>query len=134
MMQPATFDAVSAHIDATASQIVDAAIKVHKLLGPGLLESVYEVCLCHELAIRQIPFERQLSLPITYEGIRLESGLRIDLLVDSNIVVELKTVETLLPLHRAQLLTYLKLSDKRLGFLLNFNVAVMKDGIKRVIL
>jgi GxxExxY protein len=133
-MSETTFAAVSVRIDSTASQIVDAAIKVHKSLGPGLLESVYEVCLCHELATRHIAFRRQLDLPVCYEGIRLESGLRIDILVDELIVLELKTVEILLPLHEAQLLTYLKLSHKRLGFLLNFNVPVMKLGIKRLVL
>jgi GxxExxY protein len=118
-------------IEQTAAQNVDAAVKVHKALGPGLLESVYEACLCHELFLRDIPFQRQLDLPICYEGIRLESGLRIDLLVDSCIVLELKTVEKVLPVHEAQLLSYLKLTNCRIGFLLNFNVPLMKDGIRR---
>jgi GxxExxY protein len=117
-----------------ATQIVDAAIKVHKALGPGLLESVYEICLCHELSIRGIPFKRQLDLPICYEGIRLESGLRIDILVDNCVIVELKTVEKVLPVHEAQLLSYLKLTENRVGFLLNFNVPIMKQGIKRLAL
>jgi GxxExxY protein len=117
-----------------ATQIVDAAVKVHKALGPGLLESVYEICLCHELSIRGLPFQRQLDLPICYEEIRLDSGLRIDVLVDDCVIVELKTVEKLAPIHDAQLLTYLKLTNHRLGFLLNFNVPIMKHGIKRLVL
>ena len=133
-MSIAEFDAIAASSEATACEIVDAAVKVHKTLGPGLLESVYEICFCHELSLRRIPFCRQLNLPICYEGIRLESGLRIDILVDDSVVVELKTVEKLLPVHEAQLITYLKLSNKRLGFLLNFNVPIMKQGIKRFVL
>jgi len=133
-MTVAEFDPIPARIESIASQIVDAAIKVHKTLGPGLLESVYETCMCHELARRGIPFKRQLDLPIVYEGIRLEAGLRIDILVNDLVIVELKTVETVLPIHEAQLLTYLKLSNKRIGFLLNLNVPIMKHGIKRLIL
>lgn len=98
-----------------------------------MLESVYEICLCHELSLRGIPFCRQLDLPVCYEGIRLESGLRIDILVDDSVVVELKAIEKLLPVHEAQLLTYLKLSNNRVGFLLNFNVPLMKQGIKRLV-
>jgi len=133
-MSIAEYDVIPARTEAIASQIVDAAVKVHKTLGPGLLESVYEICLCHELAMRGIPFRRQLDLPVCYEGIRLESGLRIDILVDDCVVVELKIVEKLLPVHEAQLLTYLKLSNNRIGFLLNFNVPIMKHGIKRLVL
>jgi GxxExxY protein len=133
-MSIAEFDAIPARSEATASEIVDAAVKVHKTLGPGLLESVYEICLCHELSLRRLPFCRQLSLPICYEGIRLESGLRIDVLVDDSVVVEVKMVEKLLPVHEAQLMTYLKLTNKRIGFLLNFNVPIMKQGIKRFVL
>jgi GxxExxY protein len=132
-MSVAESNVIPASTEAIATQLVDAAIKVHKSLGPGLLESVYEICLCHELAIRGIPFRRQLDLPVCYEGIRLESGLRIDILVDDCVVVELKIVEKLLPVHEAQLLTYLKLSNKRIGFLLNFNVPIMKHGIKRMV-
>jgi GxxExxY protein len=127
-------DAIPDRAEQIATQIVDAAVKVHKTLGPGLLESVYEVCLCHELAIRDIAFRKQLDLPICYEGMRLESGLRIDILVDNCVVLELKTVEKFLPVHEAQLLTYLKLTGHRIGFLLNFNVPIMKHGIKRLVL
>jgi GxxExxY protein len=133
-MSIAEFDAIPARSEATASEIVDAAVKVHKTLGPGLLESVYEICLCHELSLRRIRFCRQLNLPICYEGIRLESGLRIDILVDDSVVVEVKMVEKLLPVHEAQLMTYLKLTNKRIGFLFNFNVPIMKQGIKRFVL
>jgi GxxExxY protein len=132
-MSITAFETIAARAELLASQVVDAAVKVHKTLGPGLLESVYEICLCRELTLRGIAFQRQVALPISYEGIRLEAGLRIDLLVDSCLVVELKTVEVLLPLHEAQLLTYLKLSNNRLGLLLNFNVPVMKHGIKRMV-
>jgi GxxExxY protein len=127
-------DAESVRAEELATQVVDAAVKVHKTLGPGLLESVYEACLCHELSIRHISFQRQLDLPICYEGIRLESGLRIDILVDNCVIIELKTVEKLAPIHDAQLLTYLKLTNTRIGFLLNFNVPIMKHGIKRLVL
>jgi GxxExxY protein len=133
-MTIAVASTMSDRIEAAASQIIDSAVKVHRLLGPGLLESVYEACLCHELASRGIAFRRQVELPICYEGLRLESGLRIDILVEDFIVLELKTVEKLLPIHEAQLLTYLKLSERRLGFLFNFNVTLMKHGIKRMAL
>lgn len=103
-------------------------------LGPGLLESVYESCLCHKLRKRKIEFLRQLDLPILYDDIRLESGLRIDVLAAEHVIIEVKSVETILPVHEAQLLTYLKLTKKRLGLLLNFNVPLMKHGIKRKVL
>jgi GxxExxY protein len=114
-----------------ASVIVDAAIKVHTLLGPGLLESVYEACLTHELKTRKLKVSRQVILPIFYEGIEIESGLRLDLLVENLVIVELKAVEIILPVHEAQLLSYMRLSKKRIGFLLNFNVPLMRDGITR---
>src|SRR3954454_5956801 len=126
--------AIPDQVEDVAAQVVDAAVKVHKTLGLGLVESVYEICLCHELAIRHIQFQRQLDLPIHYEGFRLESGLRIDILVEDCVIVELKTVENLLPIHEAQLLTYLKLAKQRLGFLLNFNVPILKHGIRRLVL
>jgi len=113
---------------------VDAAFKVHKTLGPGLLESVYEVCLCYELSKRGLKFKRQLELPIVYDGVRLNAALRLDLVVEECLVVELKAVEKHLPLFEAQLLTYLKLTGHRLGLLINFNVPLIKDGIKRMAL
>ena len=112
---------------------MDAAFKVHKTLGPGLLESVYETCMCHELAKRGLAFQRQLSLPINYDTIRLEAGLRIDLLVEKQVVVELKASEGMIPLYEAQLLTYLKLTNLRIGLLINFNVPLIKDGIRRIV-
>ena len=120
-------------IEPIGAAIVDAAIKVHSALGPGLLESVYEACLCHELASRGLSLERQLHLPVVYQDLKIASGLRIDVLVAGLIVVEIKAVEAVLPLHSAQLLTYLKLGGFQLGHLLNFNVPQMKHGIKRMV-
>ena len=114
--------------------IVDAAFQVHKTLGPWFLESVYEHCLCHELLCRGIAFRSQLSLPILYEGVSIEAGLRVDLIVDGRIIVELKAVEVMHPIYTAQLLTYLKLTGIRLGLLINFNVPLIKDGIRRIVL
>jgi GxxExxY protein len=114
--------------------IIGAAIEVHKTLGPGLLESAYEECLCRELAIRSLAFERQRALPVEYKGIRLDCGYRLDLLVAGNVVVEIKSVAAIEPVHEAQLLTYLKLGGWKLGLLINFNVPVLKDGIRRRIL
>jgi GxxExxY protein len=120
--------------DKVATTIVDSAFRVHSSLGPGLLESVYEVCLVHELTKRSLKVERQVALPVLYDGIRLDGGLRMDLLVESCVVVELKAVEDLHPVHKAQVLTYLKLSGHRLGLLINFNVSLIKDGIRRIAL
>lgn len=121
-------------VDRVAKQVVDAAFTVHSTLGAGLLESVYEVCLAYELTKRGLKAERQLALPVVYDNVRLEAGFRLDLLVEKSVVVELKAVETLIPVHSAQLLTYLKLSGYRLGLLINFNVPLIKDGIKRLAL
>jgi GxxExxY protein len=121
-------------VERLAEQLVDAAFKVHSSLGPGLLEGVYEVCLAHELRRRSIAFELQVPKPVQYEGLKLDAGLRLDLLVDGKIVVEIKAVDALLPVHKAQLLTYLKLGGYRLGFLINFNTPTLKEGLKRVIL
>jgi GxxExxY protein len=128
------FEGIPPDAEKVGAAIVDAAINVHMSLGPGLLESVYESCLCHELHKRGIQFQRQVDLPIRYDTIRLESGLRIDILAADCVVVEVKSVESVLPVHEAQLLTYLKLSKRRLGLLLNFNVPLMKHGIKRMVL
>lgn len=127
-------DSIAPEVDEVARQIVDSAFQVHKKLGPGLLESVYERCLCHELTKRNLVYESQKNLPIAYDDLKIESGLRLDLLVTDSIIVELKEIESLLPIHEAQLLTYLKLSSKRLGFLINFNVPLIKDGIRRIAL
>jgi len=117
-----------------SEQIIGAAIEVHRALGPGLLESAYEECLCRELALRSIPFERQRSLPVQYKGVKLDCGYRLDLLVDESVVVEIKAVESVQPIHEAQLLTYLKLGGWKLGLLINFNVPILKEGIRRRIL
>ncbi len=121
-------------VDNVAKAVVDAAYHVHKNLGPGLLESVYEICLAHEIKKRGLAIEQQKQVSIEYDGIKLDAGLRADLLVEGNVVVELKAVEILLPVHEAQLLTYLKLMKKRIGLLINFNVPVIKNGIKRRVL
>ena len=121
-------------LDRTAREVVDAAHSVHRALGPGLLESVYEACLVHELGKRGLKVDRQVAVPITYDNVRLDAGLRLDLVVENSLLVELKAVETVLPLHQAQVLTYLKLSSLRLGLLINFNVPAIRDGIKRIAL
>ena len=116
-----------------ASQIVDAAYSVHKALGPGLLERVYETCFCHELTKRGLSYERQIDIPIEYDGITFNEGLRLDVLVEGLVICELKAVDKMNPVWQAQLLSYLKLTGKRIGFLINFNVTLAKDGIKRII-
>lgn len=121
-------------LHALGGAIVDCAMKVHKELGPGLLESVYEHCLAHEFRKRGIAASRQVSMPIRYDGESLDAGLRLDLLVADAIIIEVKAVEKLAPVHEAQMLTYLKLSGKRMGFLMNFNVRLLKDGMKRYVL
>ena len=119
--------------DAIASQVIDAAMKIHTALGCGLLESVYEICLAHELASRGLGVRRQVPMPIRYERIVLDAGYRLDLLVGETVVVEIKAAERMLPLYRAQLLTYLKVGGYELGLLLNFNTVHLRDGIRRVV-
>jgi GxxExxY protein len=114
-------------------QIIGCAIEVHRTLGPGLLESVYEECLCYELSRIGLRFERQVHLPVTYKGIKLECGHKLDLVVEDSIVLELKAIDELAPIHQAQLLTYLKTSNKKVGLLINFNVQFLKNGLKRVV-
>ena len=126
------FEALPAETEHLAKQAVDAAIKVHRALGPRLLESVYEICLAHELRKRGLPVETQIPIPILYDGIRLEAGLRIDLLVARQLIIEIKAVEQMNRLFKAQVLTYLKLTGLRLALLINFNVPLIKDGIERV--
>ena len=118
-------------LDVISKQILDASIEVHKQLGPGLLESVYEICLYKELITRNLFVQRQVILPVKYKNETLELDFRLDLLVVEEIIIELKAVEILLPVHEAQLITYLKLADKPLGFLINFNVPKLVDGFKR---
>jgi GxxExxY protein len=116
-----------------AKQIVDAAYRVHTSLGPGLLESVYEVVLAYELEKRGLHTVRQQAVPIVYQGIRIEMGFRADLIIEDQVMVEIKSVEAIAPVHKKQLLTHLRLADKRLGLLINFNVALIKDGITRIV-
>jgi GxxExxY protein len=120
--------------DPLTSQVIGLAIEVHRGLGPGLLESAYEECLCFELKEHGLAFRRQVALPVAYKSVKLDCGYRLDMVIEDNLIVELKTVERLLPVHDAQLLTYLKLSGVRTGLLMNFNVPVLKDGIRRLVL
>lgn len=115
-------------------EIIAAALEVHRHLGPGLLESAYEECLCHELDLRNISFERQKPLPISYKGKSLDCAYRLDLVVGNRILLELKSIEKLLPIHEAQILTYLKLSGIKTGLLINFNEQLLKEGIRRFVL
>ena len=115
-------------------RVIGAAIEVHRALGPGLLESAYETCLCHELGLRQIQFQRQLELPVVYKGMPLDAGYRLDIVVEHQLILELKAVDRLMPVHEAQLLTYLKLAKLHVGLLLNFNVPALKNGIRRICL
>lgn len=125
---------LTAHTESLAKEIVDIAFKIHKELGPGLLESVYEKCFCHELQQRGIHFVRQQAVEIIYNNLIIGDGLRIDILVDNEIIIELKAQETFHPVWEAQLLSYLKLTKKHLGFLINFHVPLIKNGIKRIVL
>jgi len=120
--------------DPRTASIIGAAIEVHRALGPGSLESAYEECLCHELHLRGLTFERQVELPVSYKGVLLACGYKIDLIVEREVVLELKAVEAVLPVHEAQLLTYLKLSGKTVGLLINFNTPVLTRGIRRFVL
>ena len=119
-------------INHLTGKVIGAAIEVHKTLGPGLLESVYEECLCRELQLSKISYERQKGLPVEYKGAMLDCGYRLDLVVEGRLIVELKSCDTLQPIHEAQLLTYLKITNIKIGLLINFNVPVLKDGIKRM--
>ena len=121
------------YLNRLSGMILDCSIEVHRNLGPGLLESVYEICLCKELKERGLKFVRQLFLPVNYKGEQLDADYRIDILVEDEIIIEIKSVECLLPVHEAQLLTYLRLADKKLGLLINFNVPKLINGFKRMI-
>jgi len=111
---------------------IGAAMEVHRALGPGLLESTYEMCLCRELSLREILFERQVPIPVEYKGVKLDCGYRADIIIDGTILLEIKAIDSLLPVHDAQLLTYLRLGRWKIGLLINFNVTVLKDGIRRI--
>ena len=115
------------------NDVIAAAMKVHSSVGPGLLESAYELCLAHELAKQGLSVRKQVSIPIRYDELTIENGYRLDLLVNDRVVIELKALETILPVHRAQLLSYLRLGGFKLGYLLNFNVAHMRDGVARIV-
>ena len=119
-------------INGLTGEVIGAAIEVHKALGPGLLESAYEECLCHELRLRGIQFERQVELPIEYKGTKLNCGYRMDVVADDQVILELKSCEALHPIHEAQLLTYLRLTGRKVGLLINFNVPILREGIKRL--
>jgi GxxExxY protein len=121
-------------INQITGKIIGCAIEVHKYLGPGLLESTYEECLAYELSKSYIPFEKQKPLPVIYKETRLDCGFRIDIFVDQQVIVEIKAIDALLPIHEAQLLTYLKLSGCKVGLIINFNVKLLKQGLKRIIL
>jgi GxxExxY protein len=116
------------------NKIIGSAIEVHKELGPGLLESAYQACMCHELNLRKVPFRQQIELPVKYKGIQLDCGYRIDMLVEEKVVVEFKAVTEMVPVYDAQILTYMKLSHCKVGLLINFHVPVLKDGVKRKVL
>jgi GxxExxY protein len=122
------------HGSAISERLIGFAIEVHRQLGPGLLESAYEECLCFELKQSGIAYARQVPLPVTYKQVRLEAGYRMDIVVEQELIVEIKAIERLLPIHEAQMLTYLKLSGLKIGLLLNFNSILLKDGLKRVVL
>jgi len=117
-----------------SNKIIGCAIEVHKALGPGLLESAYQQCLCHELRLNQIDFEKEKPLPVNYKGCKLDCGYRIDILVENQIIIELKSVEHLKRIHEAQVLSYMKLTNIKQGFLINFNVTLLKDGLKSFVL
>lgn len=120
-------------LSAISELVIGSAIRVHRELGPGLLESAYEACLLYEMSAAGLDVETQKPLPITYQGVHLDCGYRLDLVVENKIILELKSIEKLLPIHQAQILSYLKLSGHTLGFLLNFNVEIMKNGIRRIV-
>lgn len=129
-----SFNPIPDEVERLAKHSFDCALKVHRALGPGLRESVYEICLKYELGKAGLHAESQVELPVVYDGMILEAGMRLDLWIEKKLIVEVKAVERLLPVHQAQLMTYLKLTKNRLGLLMNFNVTLIKDGIKRVAL
>jgi GxxExxY protein len=131
---PESYSALPVPVEHWARIAVDAGLKVHKALGPGLMESAYEHCLVHELQARGLSVKRQVPLPIVYDGMKLDAGYRLDLLIEESLIIELKAVDMLTRLHKAQALTYLKLSGLRLCLLMNFNVELFKDGLKRIVI
>jgi GxxExxY protein len=131
MGDPGTVDVL--HDDALTRRVIGLAIRVHRRLGPGLLESVYEACLCQELARDGLAIVRQAVVPLTYEGVQLETGFRADIIVEQAVILEIKAVEKIIPLHESQVLTYLRLTGCRVGLLLNFNSVMLKDGLRRFV-
>jgi GxxExxY protein len=127
------FKPVPPEVEIVGEKVLDAAFKIHTALGPGLLESVYEACLAYEIRKRGLKVETQIALPVIYEGVHVDAGLRMDMLVEKCVIVELKSVDTINPVFEAQLLTYLKLANIRLGYLINFNVTHLRDGFKRMV-
>ena len=123
----------SQRINLITEKIIGCAISVHRGLGPGLLESAYEECLCYELTEAKLLFERQVPLPVVYKGVKLDCGYRMDLVVEDSVIVEIKAVERIIPVHEAQLLSYLKLHNKKVGLLMNFHVPILKNGLKRIV-
>jgi GxxExxY protein len=126
-------EATENSVNGITEKIIGAAIEVHKALGPGLLESAYEECLAHELALQRVNFKRQQALPITYKGVRLDCGYRLDFVVEGRVIIEIKAVEKIIPIHEAQLLTYLRLYPLKWGLMLNFHTSVLKHGIRRMV-
>ena len=133
-MMKKTYKELSEKEENCAETIIDSAFTVHRTLGPGLLEKVYEVCLCHELSKRDVQVKRQVKIPIEYNGTSFDEGFRIDIFVENSVICELKSAEEMHPVWEAQLISYLKLTKKRLGFIINFNVPIIKKGIRRIIL
>ena len=129
-----SFAPIPSELEDAGKKIVDSAYTVHKNLGPGLLERVYEICFCHELTKRGLFYQRQLTIPVVYDGLTFDEGLRLDVLVENEIICELKAIEIVNPVWEAQVLSHLKLTNKRLGFLINFNVATIGEGIKRFVI
>ena len=128
------FEPIPKELEIIGKKIVDSAYTVHKNLGPGLLEKIYEICFCHELKKRGLNYQRQLYIPIVYDGIEFDEGLRLDVLVQTHVICEIKALENVNPVWEAQILSHLKLTDNRLGYLLNFNVPLMRNGIRRFVL
>ena len=133
-MAEGTATAPKLRYEELTERIIGAVIEVHKILGPGLMESAYEECLCHELNLRALRFERQITVPVSYKGVNLDCGYKLDVLIEETVILELKCVERITSVHEAQLLTYMKLLTKPVGFIINFNVPVMRAGIVRKVL
>jgi GxxExxY protein len=126
-------ESVGVRINSITEKVIGCAIEVHRSIGPGLLESAYEECLCYELSQHGLSFERQVPLPVIYKAVKLDCGYILDIIVEDLVILEIKAVERIMPIHEAQLLSYLKMLDKRVGLILNFHMSIMKNGIKRIV-